>query len=392
MDAFFAAIEERNNPQFAGLGIVVGADPKNGIGRGVVSTANYQARKYGIHSAMPISQAFRLAQAALKRGNPETIFLPVNGAYYSRVSQKIMEIIQRYVPLVEQTSIDEAYLDLTFCADEREKHNVILVSEERAHPGSLWDSGQARMTITADYNKAIDLINKIKAEIASQEKLTATVGLGSSKLIAKMASAKNKPDGLTVVIPAEVEKFLDPLPIGDIPGIGPKTEEFFHQKKIFKVADLKKISREQLISWLGKWGADLYQKAKGIDDSAVETEREAKSISEQETFEEDTLSGSFLIEKLNKMVERVLERMRNEDIKGFKTVTVTVRFFDFQTISRSHTLGEFTDKLSILKMEALKLFLPFLDRRENPKLKPIRLIGVGVENLKRIEEESIQKR
>lgn len=360
MDSFFASVEARENTQFAGLGIVVGADPKNGAGRGVVSTANYQARKYGIHSAMPISTAWRLSQIALKRGEPKTVFLPVNMEHYERVSGRIMDIIRKYVQLVEQTSIDEAYMDLTFC-----------------------DSPQN----SSGFSKAVNIIHKIKSEIKSAEKLTAKVGIGPNKLIAKMASAACRPDDLTVVRPDEVEKFLDPLPIGDIPGIGPRSEEFFHKKKIFKVSDLKRISKDELVGWLGKHGQDIYEKARGVDDSPVTPEHEIKSVSEQETFETDTLSGAFILGELEKLAAKVLERMGNEGIKQFRTVNIVVRFSDFTTKSRAHTLSGYTNSLVVFKNESLKMMLPFLDRRGNPGLQKIRLIGVGIENFGGGEEE-----
>lgn len=371
MDAFFAAVEARVNPQYAGLGIVVGADPKNGAGRGVVSTANYQARKYGIHSALPISTAWKLAQTAEKRGEPKTVFLPVNMSFYSQVSEKIMGIIRKYVPVVEQTSIDEAYLDLSFLAAD----DLITNSSDSMH---------------LLFEEASEFIIKLKEKIVESEKLTASVGIAPNKLLAKIASGRNKPDGLTVIKPDEVENFLDPLPIGDIPGIGPKTEEFFHKKKIFKVSELRKISQEELASWMGKSGEDIFLKARGIDESEVISEREIKSVSEQETLEKDTLSASILMDKLQKLAERVIERMKSEDIMNFKTVTIVVRFSDFTTKNRTHTLPNIADDAVTLKMESLKLFLPFLDRRQNPKLQLIRLIGVGVENFKGETDESKQ--
>jgi len=376
MDAFFAACEERENPQFAGLGIVVGADPKNGLGRGVVSTANYQARKYKIHSAMPISTAWRLAKEAERRGEPKTVFLPVNISYYSRVSARIFSIVRKYIRVVEQTSIDEAYLDLSTdsfpvsLSDGRLKSRQLDITEE-------------------GYEKAIIIIKTIKSEIKSQEKLTAKVGIGPNKLIAKMAASACGPDGLKVIKPDEVEKFLEPLPIGDIPGIGPKTEEFFHKKKIYKISDLKEISLEQLRSWMGKWGEDIYDKARGIDDSEVTAEREIKSISEQETFQKDTLSAAFILDRLDRLAIRVIERMKGDGISAFKTVTIVVRFADFTTKNRAHTLKSYTSSLSVFKTEAIKMMLPFFDRRENPNLKKIRLIGVGIESF---EGENLDKK
>lgn len=347
MDAFFAAIEERENPQFRGLGIVVGADPKNGTGRGVVSTANYQARKYGINSAMPISQAWRLAQNAERRGEPKTVFLPVNGHYYSEVSNRIFTIISSFVQTIEPTSIDEAYLDLTF---------------------------------TGDFENAKALILKIKQIIWDQEKLTAKVAIGPNKLVAKISSSLAKPDSLNIIFPQDVSGFLEPLSVRVIPGVGPKTEEFLRRQKIYKIADLKKYSQDELVNWLGKWGEDLYRKARGIDDSPLETDREIKSVSEQETFEVDTLNAEFLIVRLQKISERVIERLRREKISGYKTVAITVRFGDFTTRSRTHTLKQYANDSKTLQNEAMKLFLPFLDSRENANKKLIRLLGVGIEN------------
>ncbi len=391
MDAFFAAIEERENPQFRGLGVIVGADPKNGVGRGVVSTANYQARKYGIHSAMPISQAWRLAQEASKRGEPKSVFLPVNMVYYAEVSEKIFAIIQKFVPMVEQTSIDEAYLDLSFCEIDSSLKSSLRSVYFSAHVSNTNQSDEpARKThlpanfnleaINVSYQKARNLIIKIKELIEKQEHLTAKVGIGPNKLIAKMASSKCKPSELNIILPQNVNSFLEPLSVRDIPGIGPKTEVFFNERKIYKVTDLKKVSPGDLINWLGKWGEDIYRKARGIDNSPLEIEKAIKSISEQETFMIDTLNAQFLLEHLKVLSERVYERFDHEEFSGFKTVSITVRFFDFSTKTRAHSLKDYSNSSSVLYNEALKLFLPFLDARENYQRRLIRLIGVGIEN------------
>lgn len=355
MDAFFAAIEERENPQFVGLGIVVGADPIGGMGRGVVATANYQARKYGIGSAMPISHAFRLAKDAEKRGEPKTVFLPVNGHYYGEVSDRIFRIIHKYTSVVEQTSIDEAYLDL---------------SQRHLQPQEL---------IMA-YRRAEDLIKKIKQQIRDSEKLTAKVAISPNKLVSKIASSLAKPDSLRIILPQDVSAFLEELSVRVIPGIGPKTEELLHSKNIFKISDLWKVTKEELREWLGKWGEEIYYKARGIDESPLEIERKPKSISEQETFNQDMRSPSYLLESINRLSEKVFERMLKEGVKGYKTVTITVRFFDFVTRTRSKTLKDHKTDLSSLKREVLKLFMPFLDARENKDRKMIRLLGVGIEN------------
>lgn len=361
MDAFFAAIEERDNPRFAGLPIVIGADPNSpageGKGRGVVSTANYKAREYGIRSALPISKAWRFSEEAKRRGLPPAIFLPGDFEKYSRISGEIMAIIHQYSPLVEEASVDEAYFDL-------------------ASAGS--------------FEKAEKICRQIKKEIKEKERLTCSIGIGPNKLIAKIASDFKKPDGLTVVEEKAAEAFLEPLPIRKIPGIGPKTEAKFHALKIKTAKDLKKFSAERLEEMLGKWGVELYGKARGRDDSSIQTEWVAKSIGEQETFSQDTLEASFVLERLNALCRSVAGRFAKEDFssagrradKTFKTVGITVRFSDFETKTRSRTLAKPASDSRILQIEALKLLLPFLDKRANPALKPIRLIGVKVEKLK----------
>ncbi len=350
MDAFFAAIEERDNPALRGLPLVVGADPKQGQGRGVVSTANYKAREYGIHSALPISRAWRLSEVARKRGQPTVVFLRVDMQKYARVSYEIMEILRRFVPHIEQASIDEAYLDLSF---------------------------------TGSYERAEALCRRIKEVIRTEEGLTASIGIGPNKLIAKIASGLRKPDGLTVVREDEVEEFLAPLPVRTIPGVGPKTEEWLAQRGVRLVKDLRRYLPEELHEMFGKRGIDLYEKARGVDDSPIEEFSESKSIGEQETFERDTLDPKILGDRLKMMCQDVATRLAEEGHVRFRTVVLTVRFADFETVTRSHTLREPTDSLKVLELEALKLLLPFLDARENPKGKLIRLLGVRVEKLDR---------
>lgn len=348
MDAFFAAIEERDNPRLSGRPIVIGADPKDGRGRGVVSTANYKAREYGIHSAMPISHAWRLSRRAKAQGKPEAVFLGVDFRKYSQESSRIMKIVRKYIPLVEEASIDEAYLDLTFAKS---------------------------------YSKARKICEDIKREVKRKEKLTASVGIGPNKLIAKIASDVQKPDGLTIITEERAEKFLEPLSIRKIPGIGPKTEEYFNKMGVYKVADLKKFSRTELQETLGKWGQEIYEKVRGKDFSLVSEEYEVKSIGEQETFEKDSLDFKFIYAHLEELIKSVIKRFQASGYKNFRTVVVTVRFFDFETMTRSYTLPKPSNSLKSLKVEALKLLLPFLDRRENPKNKLIRLIGVRIEKL-----------
>lgn len=348
MDAFFAAIEERDHESLHGLPIAVGADPRDGKGRGVVSTANYKARAYGIHSAMPISQAWRRSELARNQGNPPVVFNRPNFERYAEVSGRITAILKKQVSVVEEASIDEVYFDLSFV-------------------GTL--------------EKAREICEKIKNEIKGKEQLTASIGIGPNKLIAKIASDFRKPDGLTVVEEKDAEAFLAPLSVRRIPGIGPKTESFLIGQGIKLVQDLKRFSRDELQQMFGKWGLDLYEKVRGHDDSPIQEDYEVKSVGEQETFAKDTRDCNFIMGCLMRMCEGILRRFLEAGFKTFRTVVVTIRFADFETKSRSHTLAAPTNNLKDLEFEAIKLLLPFLDHRENPRLKLIRMIGVRIEKM-----------
>jgi DNA polymerase IV (DinB-like DNA polymerase) len=352
MDAFYAAVEERLNPALRELPVVVGADPKEGKGRGVVTTANYKARKFGIRSALPISRAWRFAEAARQRGEPATVFIQPNMALYREVSDRVMQIVQRSADAFEEASIDEAYLDVS----------------------SL-----------ENFAAAIGRMTRLKAEIREHEGLSCSVGIGPNKLIAKIASDRQKPDGLTVVEAERVQDFLDPLPIRVIPGIGPKSEHFLHERNLRTVKELRQVAELTLVEWFGKWGQRLFEKARGIDDSEVSNEWTRKSLGEQETFEEDTRDQAIITERLDRMAERIITKLKGKEFQGFRTVTVTVRFADFQTSNRSRSAREgirIDENASHrLREEALSLIQPFFDARENPRGKAFRLIGLRVEKL-----------
>lgn len=346
MDAFFASLEERDNPQFKGMPIAVGSDPKNGHGRGVVSTANYKAREYGVRSALPINTAWRYSEKAKAEGKPGVVFLPVDFSRYEKSSANIAKIIHKYSSLVEQGSIDEFYFDL---------------SNEKT------------------YKKAEIVCKKIKEEIQNKEKITCSIGIGPNKLIAKISAGINKPDGLLLVEEKNAANFLENMPIRKIPGIGPKTEILLNDLKIFKVKDIRKLSQKKLKSILGKWGEQLYYRSRGIDDSPLAEEREAKTIGEQITFEKDTLDINFIIPELEKMCQNVLNTLKSDGFKTFKTLVITIRYSNFQTYSSAKTLKEPTNNLHTLKLEAIKLLLPYLDDRKNHYAKTIRLIGIRIE-------------
>ena len=346
MDAFFASLEEAGSRIFEGKPIAVGSDPKNGAGRGVVSTANYKAREYGIHSALPISMAWELSQKAKLQGKPEVVFLPVDFERYNKASEEVFEIIKKYAKDVEQASIDEFYFDLSFLEN---------------------------------YEKAEVICKKIKSEIKKKLNVTCSVGIGANKLIAKISAGTKKPDGMVIVEEKDSAKFLELMPIREIPGIGPKTEQIFLDKGIKIVKDIKKITREDLYDLMGKWGLDLYLKVRGIDDSPLEESREAKSIGEQITFQHDTLNFIYIGETFENLCKSVFKSFLNSGFKSFKTISVTVRFSDFETKTTAKTLKDSISNEKDFMLGALKLLLPYADRRKNPQQKLIRLIGVKIE-------------
>ena len=346
MDAFFAQVEERENPHFKGKPVVVGAEPKNGKGRGVVSTANYEARKYGIHSAMPISSAWKAC--------PTAIFLPVNGELYLAVSQKIMEIVKGYSPVFEQVSSDEAYLDLSpFYAAARKGDETIF------------------------WKKAEGLAKELKKEILERERLTCTVGIGPNKMIAKIAANKGKPNGLKVITPDKVAEFLDPLDIEEIQGIGPKTAAEIRRLGINTIKELKGVFREKLQGIFGVVGEAIYERAWGIDEGPVTSERPVKSISNEHTFEKDTRNPEIIFNAFEKIIGNIHQEVLKDDFL-FRTITVVCRFSGFETHTKAITLKQFTDDIKIFKKEAKKLLLKFL--LENPK--PIRLVGSRVSSFR----------
>jgi len=353
MDAFYAAVEERYHPELRGRPVVVGADPKGGRGRGVVTAANYAARRYGIRSALPISRAWRLAESARRKGEPETVFVRGDRTLYREVSGRIMAIIAEGADAFEEASIDEAYLDLSSLG------------------GMLEAEAHAR---------------RLKAEILAREGLTCSIGIGPNKLVAKIASDFRKPDGLTVILPHEVQTFLDALPIRVIPGIGPKTEALLQREAIRTVAELRRLELATLRERFGKWGHDLFERARGRSDAPVSNEWERKSVGEQETFEQDTLEPVFILDRAHALAAEVYRRLVAEGFRAFRAVTVTVRFTGFVTVSRSHTGQDPASKVEQLQADVQRLLEPFFDARENPKGKKIRLIGVRVEKLLRTPE------
>ena len=341
MDAFFAAVEERENPEFKGMPIVVGADPKEGRGRGVVSSASYKARRFGVRSGMPISKAWKLC--------PEAIYLPVNYELYVKVSNEIMDILRKYAGKFEQWGIDEAFLDVT--------------------------------SKVKDYTEAEALAKQIKTEIHEKEKLTCSIGIGPNKLIAKIASDFQKPDGLTIVKEDEAEKFLAPLPVRKLLWVGRKTEQKLKGLGIKTIDDLAHYDPTVLVETFGVVGTQMYLMAHGIDKSNVEERTEIKSISRERTFEEDTSDFNLILNTLDTLSEEVCNDVLRQNLY-FKTVTVKVRYENFETHTHSKTLSLITNRIQDLKKTARELIQNYLtlDRK-------MRLIGLRVSNFASTEKQ-----
>ena len=341
MDAFFAAVEEREHPEFKGMPIVVGADPKEGRGRGVVSSASYEARRFGVRSGMPISKAWKLC--------PEAVYLPVNCEIYTKVSNEIMDMLRKHADKFEQWGIDEAFLDVT--------------------------------SKVKDYAEAEVLARQIKREIYEKEKLTCSIGIGPNKLVAKIASDFQKPDGLTIVKQEEAEKFLAPLPVRKLLWVGRKTEQKLKAAGINTIGDLARYDPTVLAETLGVMGTQIYLMAHGIDRSEVEERGEIKSISRDVTFEEDTSNFEFILNTLDCLSEQVHSDALRQNL-CFKTVTVKVRYENFETHTHSKTLPLITNRLQDLKKTARELMQEYLrlDRK-------IRLVGVKVSNFTSTEKQ-----
>ena len=332
MDAFFAAVEQRDNPRLDGQPVVIGADPQHGRGRGVVSTCSYEARAFGVHSAMPISTAYRLC--------PHAVFLPVDMRKYSQASDEIFDILYDFTPDIEPLSIDEAFLDIT---------------------GS-WHL----------FGTPLNTCLEIKKRIKSQVRLTASIGIAPIKMAAKIASDLSKPDGLLEIHLENLFDFLWPLPIEKLWGVGPKTKEALNILGIKTVGELARISLHDLRRRLGEHGEHLYHLANGIDPRDIVTELAAKSISHEHTFDADTGRQNEIQEVLMSLSEKVSRRLRRLSIKG-KTLTLKVRLKGFQTYTRAFTFGERTNFSDTIYKKVWELFIEFYKPGMN-----IRLVGVKI--------------
>jgi len=339
MDAFYASVEQLDHPELRGKPVIVGGSSN----RGVVSAASYEARKFGVRSAMPIFQA--------KRRCPQGVFVPVRMARYKDMSNRIMEILESYSPIVEQVSIDEAYLDIT--------------GLERLH-GSSERIGR-----------------RIKEEIRRITSLTCSIGIAPNKFLAKIASEASKPDGLTIIPTQEAPEVARRLSVEKVPGVGKKTVDRLAKLKVINLCDCLTLPEAALFETVGKFAHTLLEFAKGMDDSPVVSHTEAKSISSEETFDENTNDFEVLRKELLLQAEEVGRRLRRNELKG-STVILKLRRADFVRITRSISFSEPTDSTSVLYGWALKL-LEAVDLSEK-----FRLIGIAVSGLARSRRASTQ--
>lgn len=334
MDAFYSSVEQRDRPELRGKAVIVGGPAE---GRGVVSAASYEARKFGVHSAMPTAQALRRC--------PHAVLLPVRMERYAEVSHEIQSIFQRYTPLIEPISLDEAFLDVT--------------------------------ASTNLFGPAEQIGRRIKEQIQSQTQLTASVGIAPNKFLAKLASDLKKPDGFVVVTEQTRQAILDPLGVGRIWGVGKVTEQALHSHGIRTIAELRTVSETELTGIVGSGGRELLRRAQGQDDREVEPARQAKSLSSERTFATDICDLDILLGVLLEQVEEVAHRLRRHRLKA-RTVTLKLRYADFRTVTRSETLTEATNLTQVLWQTAERMFR----RWHRSASGALRLLGFGAGGLK----------
>jgi DNA polymerase-4 len=333
MDAFYASVEQRDNPSLRGQPVIVGGSAE---GRGVVSAASYEARKYGVHSAMPTATARRLC--------PHGVFLPVRMGHYAAVARQLRAIFHSFTPLVEPLSLDEAFLDVRGC-------------EGLLGPAPV-------------------LARRVKERVRAETGLTASVGVAANKFLAKLVSDLGKPDGLFVLEPGRVRDVLDPLPVGRLWGVGAKGERRLHALGVHTVGQLAALPERALADVWGEAGRQLWRLAHGLDDRPVVPDEAARSLSTETTFARDIGSREVLRGWLLELVEQLAQRLRHAGLRA-RTVDLKVRTAAFQTYTRAVTLAEPTDTTAVLWETAAGLF----DRKVPDDWLPVRLLGVGASNL-----------
>ena len=335
LDAFFPSVEVREHPELEGKPVIVGADPKEGTGRGVVSSASYEARKSGVRSAMPISRAWKLC--------PEGVYLRPHFDLYTAASNNIMQILRSHADKFEQVGIDEAYLDIS--------------------------------SRVKDFDEAAGFAKKLMEEVLDKENLTCSVGVAPNKMLAKIGSDYEKPYGLTVIREEDAKDFLAPLKVRKIPGIGPKTEERLQDLNIETIGDLAATDSDLLVRLFGSWGTKLHEYSHGIDHREVIEGYETKSIGREVTFEKDVDDADKILETLDDLAEEIHTELIDSGFR-FKTITVKVRYENFDTYTRARSLSFLTNDVYILRNNAKRLSDSFL--RGNKK---VRLIGLRVSTL-----------
>ena len=336
MDAFFSSVEQKRRPELIGKPVVVGGegDPTK---RGVVSTASYEARKFGVHSAMPLRTAYSLC--------PDAVFLPVDYAEYSRVSGEVKAILSEFSAIMEDVGIDEAFLDIS---------SIDRLSEEIA--------------------------NEIKKRIKEEIGLTCSIGIAPNKLLAKIASDMQKPDGLTIIVEDDIQSRIWPLSVRKLWGIGPKTEAYLKEMGIQTIGDLAYLPLDRMIEEFGQsYGSYLYEASRGIDESPLVTHWEPKSISRETTFQRDVDNWQIIAKTLAELTKEVVINMKEEGYQG-RTVTLKIRFSDFKTYTRAKTLHRHTDSEDEIRKAAFDCL------RRIELTKKVRLIGVRVSHLKKVGE------
>ena len=340
LDAFFASVEQRDRPELRGKPVVVGGGGPNQ--RGVVSAASYEARAFGVHSAMPLRQAGRLC--------PQAIFVPVDGDKYETASRQVMAILRRFTPQVEPISIDEAFIDVTGSA-------------------KLFGDGEA-------------IARQVKAQVRAEVDLPISIGVATTKLVAKVASDLRKPDGLVVVPPGEEAAFLAPLPISRLWGVGASTAIALRDYGVRTIGELANLDRDILVRRFGKHGVSLAHRARGEDDDPVSDRDAAKSIGHEHTFDVDTSDREVIERTLLAMSEGVAERLRASGLKA-GTVTVNIRDTTFRTITRQRTMAVPTDMTEPIWRTALELARPEVRGIR------VRLVGVTASNLEAPDQLSL---
>ena len=342
MDAFYTSIEQRDNPALRGRPVIVGSNPMQGRGRGVVAACSYEARKFGVHSAQPISQAWRCC--------PKAAFLRPAMAKYRENSLRIHAIFHNVSPMVEPLSIDEAFLEM---------------------------SGEV-----SDFEDAVRAASALKRRIHEEEGLTASVGIAPNKFLAKIASDMRKPNGVYAIRPEKVRAFLDPLPIGRLWGVGPKTEMLLKNLGIEKVGQLREPRGQEILKKFGRHGDHLARLALGIDDRPLVMHRDPKSIGHEHTFHADTREKETLLDTLHLLGEKVARRLKKQGVAG-KTVCVKLRYQDFTTITRQSRSRIPLDSADEIGRLSRNLFLANWD-----VTRKIRLIGVSVSSLAEKDSDS----